>query len=254
MRIFCTLLKHEIKSLLLSASTYIIAMLFLFFMCITFVVIVGDYSSATKNKLPSEIFFSAFVIPTLFIIPLITMRSIAEERRTGTLGTMLTTMVTPTEFVLSKYFGAYFLYMCLWGLALGFPMIIMWGLPNSAGAEMLFNLKSFIGGYIFIAISGLVYIAVGIFASSVTRSQVVAGMLSFCLLFLLIVGGHLLNGLPNTDMEASRWAQNIIDYMQILQHRLDFSRGLIDSRPIFLYISNAILLLWVSTRIVEAKA
>ncbi len=251
MRLFFILLKHEIKGLLLSPSTYLVAMLFMVSMCLTYAIILQDFAVAAKSKPPAELFFSFFVIPTLFMIPLITMRSIAEERRTGTLGAMLTTMVTPTTFVLCKYLSAYFFYITLWIMTVIIPAIVIWSLPASVS---IFEPSTMLGGYIFIALSGLVYIAVGIFSSSLTRSQLVAGMLSFCILFLLIVGGRLLMDIPLSESEHVNSLEGIINYIQVFDHQRDFSKGLIDSRPVFLYISSAVLLLWLSVRVVEAKA
>ena len=113
------------------------------------------------------------------MVPLLTMRSLSEERRMGTLGTMMTTPVTAFEIVLSKFLAAYFFYALLWAATLVFPLTTSLYLPQaSADSRLLFSEQA-VTGYIFILISGAMYVSIGIFASSLTRTTFVAGMLSF---------------------------------------------------------------------------
>ena len=108
MRKFGYLFNQQLKQMFISPSTYIAAFLFLTFMGVMYLYSLIEVSRGTIGRSPTEIFLSAFWIPVLFMVPLLTMRSLSEERRMGTLGTMMTTPVTAFEIVLSKFLAAYF--------------------------------------------------------------------------------------------------------------------------------------------------
>lgn len=91
-------------------------------------------------------------------------------------------------------------------------------------------------------------------ASSITRSQLVAGMLCFTTLFVVIIGGQQLAILAENGGQLVGWLDATVNYLQIFQHLDDFSRGIIDTRPFFYYTSTGILLLGLSSLIIEAKA
>ena len=96
MRHFFTILGHEIRALLVNPSTYIAAVLFLGVMGFVFSEVLDVYSKIPQETAPAVVFFRFFPIPALFIVPLLTMRCLAEERRLGTIETLLTTPVTST--------------------------------------------------------------------------------------------------------------------------------------------------------------
>jgi ABC-2 type transport system permease protein len=116
------------------------------------------------------------------------------------------------------------------------------------------EVEPLIGSFLFLATSGLLFISIGIFASSVTRSQLVAGMLTFTTLFVVIIGGQQLGHIADAESELSSWALAAVNYLQIFEHLDDFSRGIIDTRPFFYYTSITFLLLGLSTLVIEAKA
>jgi ABC-2 type transport system permease protein len=114
--------------------------------------------------------------------------------------------------------------------------------------------KPLAGSFLFLATSGLLFISIGIFASSVTRSQLVAGMLTFTTLFVVIIGGQQMGNLAEAGSDLSSWAVATVNYLQIFEHLDDFSRGIIDTRPFFYYASTTFLLLGLSTLVIEAKS
>src|ERR1017187_1139783 len=153
--------------LLVSPSTYIAGVGFLGVMGFFFTVILEKYSTAPQDVSPASAFFSVYFLPVIFMVPLLTMKCLAEERRLGTIETLLTTPVSTTEVVLGKYGAAYGLYMTLWGATGGFFFI----LRKFSGDARLFDLGPLIGGYVFIAVSGLLFVAIGVLASSLARNQ-----------------------------------------------------------------------------------
>src|SRR6195952_5357382 len=159
MKHFFTLLSHEIRMLLVSPSTYLAGVLFLAFMGFIFTTILELYSKAPQEMSPAQIFFQLFWLPVLFMVPMLTMKCLAEERRLGTIETLLTTPVTTTEVVLGKYGAAYLLYLTLWGSTAGFFLI----LRKFSGDVRFMDTGPLLGGYLFIAVSGLLFVALGVF-------------------------------------------------------------------------------------------
>jgi ABC-2 type transport system permease protein len=249
MRHYFTILSHEIRMLLYNPSTYIAATLFLLVMSFIFVGILGDYSRAPQETPPAVVFFQLFWIPVLFMVPLLTMKCFAEERRQGTLETLLTAPVSTTEVVLGKFSAAYLFYLALWGSTIGFHYILR------VYARDLRYLDSgpLLGGYLFIAVSGLLFIALGVFASAVTRSQAVAGILSFTLLLALIGGLSYVSELSALNTGLLLPVKDAVESLRIPGHVDDFTHGIVDTRQVFFYLTGAILSLIFSILGVEAK-
>jgi ABC-2 type transport system permease protein len=249
MKHFFTLLSHEIRMLLVSPSTYLAGVLFLGFMGFIFTTILESYSKAPQEVSPAQVFFQLFWLPVLFMVPMLTMKCLAEERRLGTIETLLTTPVTTTEVVLGKYGAAYLLYLALWGSTAGFFFI----LRKYSGDVRFIDPGPLLGGYLFIAVSGLLFIALGVFASSLSRNQAVAGILSFSMIFGLIFGLSFLANTSILNRDTLQPAKLAVDYAQVLIHRDDFTRGVIDTRQLLFYLSGTVLALIFSILGVEAK-
>jgi len=252
MKHFFTLLFHEIRMLLISPATYVAAVLFLMLMGLFYVMALQDAARVASDTLPSETFFSLFFLPVWFMVPLLTMRSIAEERRQGTLETLMSTPASALAVVTAKFLGAYLFYIFLWALTLGYPLVAAATLPGSAAQEHLLDFASLAGGYTFVALSGAFYVAIGIFTSSLTRTQLVAGMLCFCILFIITVSGRLILEYPLPEATLA-FADKPLEYLQTFRHLEDFSRGVIDTRPFFLYLSGMAVLLGVTSLLIESK-
>lgn len=250
MRRFFTLCRYQIWQMAISPSTYIAAFLFLCFMGLIFLKSISDVSMYESSESPFEMFIWAFWIPVLFMVPLLTMRSLAEERRMGTLGALMTTSVTSAQVVMSKFVACYFFYMFIWLLTLFFPLITCWYVPS---AKPLFDVWQMVTGYIFIFISGAMYIAIGIFASSLTRTTLVAGMLSFSMLFVVVVGAGIVAKFPILEQSGLSWVVDSAAYMQTFRHLEEFSGSMLDTRPFFFYFSTSAVLLAITALITESK-
>ncbi|MCC5025444.1 MAG: ABC transporter permease subunit [Candidatus Synoicihabitans palmerolidicus] len=249
MRHFLTILGHEIRMLLVSPSTYIAAVIFLAFMGFIFAGILTEFATAPQDNSPAVSFFELFWVPVIFIVPLLTMKSISAEHRLGTLEILLTTPISTAEVVLGKYGAAYFLYTSLWTGTAGFFYI----LHRFTHDAFLLDMGPLIGGYVFIAVSGLFFVAIGIFASSLSRNQAVAGILGVVMLFGLIIGTQLLTGLSALNLEIFAPLKSGIEYARVFTHLDDFSRGIIDVRQLLFYLSGTTLTLIFSILGLEAK-
>lgn len=249
MRHYFTILSHEVRALLYSSSTYIAAVLFLLVMAFIFTGLLEAYTKTPQETPPAAVFFQLFWIPVFFMVPLLTMKSFAEERRLGTLETLLTTPVSTAEVVLGKFSAAYLFYLVLWGSTLGFHYI----LQIYARDVRFLDPGPLVGGYLFIAVSGLLFISIGIFASTLTRTQSVAGILSCTMLIALILGFRFMADLAVLNQAVLHPAKVAVDSLQVSQHLDDFARGVIDTRQVFFYLTGSTLALLFSILSVEAK-
>jgi ABC-2 type transport system permease protein len=247
---YLTLLRHELRAMLIAPSTYIAAFLFLVIMGFVFQDLLAEFIRVKGDTAPATDFIRLFWLPTFFLVPLFTMRSIAEERRLGTIETLMTTPVNSVEVVLAKFSAAYVYYMILWASTLSFQFVLYY----FAKEPSLLDPGPIVGGYLFVAISGALFIALGILSSAVTRSQLVAGILGFALVFLTLIIGRYSVEVTKYDESDSVLLNQIVDYVQIFQHSEDFTAGLIDSRPFVLYLTATAFLLFLAVVAVETRS
>ena len=166
----------------------------------------------------------------LFIFPLLTMRSLAEEEKTGTLESLLTTPIKTWQVVLGKYFSAYAFYIILWLPMLLYPILADWA-----------------GAYAILLLVGAWFTAIGIFASSMTGSQIISGIITIGLLVLIFFMGLI----PVVWGEFP--AAGIFHYMSCSEHLDRFSAGLVDTRPVIFYLTMTVLTLAVTIRIIDHR-
>ncbi len=249
MRHYPTILSQEIRALLFSPITYITSVLFLLVMGLDFTAILDYYSKGAHENPPAVYFFESFWIPVFFMVPALTMKSFAEERRMGTLETLLTTPVSTAEVVLGKFSAAYLFYLLLWGSTLIFHYI----LHVYARDARYLDMGQLIGGYLFIAVSGLLFVSVGVLASALTRSYEVAAILSFTLLFGLIFGLRFLGQASAMNAEILQPLKPTVELLQIFHHVDDFTHGVVDTRQVFFYVTGTVLALIFSVLGVEFK-
>lgn len=252
MRHLPVLLRYELRTLLVSPATYVAAVLFLILMGILYHGIIKDFSLREHTVGPTEVFFQVFALPVLFMVPLLTMKAVAEERRLGTLSTLLSTPISSAEVVVAKFLAAWLFYCALWAATITFPLLATYVAPQEEVSRMLIDIPAYVGGLTFVCFSGLLFVAVGIFSSSMTRSQLVAGMLTFSILFILVLGPRLVEA---QDLALwAEWLQGPLKYFNTDEHREDFARGILDSRPVVYYLTNTVIVLVLSMLVVESKA
>jgi ABC-2 type transport system permease protein len=256
MRNFRILFVHELLILAIAAPTYVVAALFLALTGFLYWLALYQASVGAAGDLtPVQAWLNIFWVPLLIIVPLVTMRSLAGESRAGTLGALFSTPVRPFQVVLAKFSAAYVLYVLLWALALFFPIITWWVLGVPYNDPRLLALPSILGGAVFIAASGTLYVAVGLLASSLTRSVLVSALLTIAVLLVLLSLGSLLQ-LIQPELHHP-WATALCshaDYLDTFKHLELFLRGVVDTRPLFLFTSGALLALGLTSLSVSAKA
>ena len=233
---------RELKSLWYSPIAYVIGALFLVLQGFVFWLLV-----AALNDPRSEASFTiaqAFFGPTFFYsiavlitVPFLTMRTFSEEKRTGSIELLLTAPVTDAQVVLSKFLGAWIAYILLWASTIVFFLMLR--------SLTAFDWGPVATGYLGTWLLGGVLISIGLLASSFTRNQVIAAFLAFVILMLLFSVGIL--DWFFKDPETSR----LIRYLSLLEHLTDFSKGIVDTRPMLYYLSLTATALFFTGRVIS---
>src|SRR2546423_2467166 len=194
-----------------------------------------------------EIFFNnvLFWFAFVLIFPLITMRLFAEEFKLGTIEPLMTAPLRDSQVVLAKFFGALAFYIVLWLPTLLyfaiFQKITHQPAANSTGAYW--------GSYLMLLLLGMFYLSVGCLASVVTKNQIVAAIISFCAITLLFFLGLIQFIL----LDVSSGMRDALGYFSAIEHMGTYSRGIIDTRPIVLYLSMTVLLLTFTYQVFQSR-
>lgn len=166
------IVKKEIKSFFISPIAYIVIAMFLLISGYFFSIIVFNTQMADMR-----IIFHNMGITLLFISPIITMRTFAEERKLGTIELLYTSPLTLQEIVFGKYLSCIVLFLIITGVTLEYPLLLrLFGKPDWG---------PILTAYLGFVLLGMTFLAIGVFASSLTENQIVATVVSFSLLLLL---------------------------------------------------------------------
>ena len=175
----------------------------------------------------------------LLIVPLLTMRLVAEEKKGRTMEFLLTSPLTITEIVLAKFLAAFGLYLLLLVLTLHVPLIL--------STLTTISVKPLLTSYLGLALMGGVFVSFGLFASTLTENQIVAAVLSFGILIgLWLVGA----GSEETSTSA---VGAVIHFFSLISHLDNMVKGLLDSRDVSYFLSMMLLGFFLSHRVVESS-
>lgn len=182
--------------------------------------------------------FSNVAVILLFVLPLITMRTYAEENRQGTMELLLTAPLRDVDIVLGKFLGALGLLAVM--LAVTIPHLLF--LFSVSQPEWKPIATTYLGFFLMSSC----FIAVGLFVSSLTRNQIVAGMATFGVFLLLWIIDWVADQVGPT-------ARDVLRYLSIIGHFEDFTRGVLDTKHLVYYASFAIFGLFLTMRSVESE-
>lgn len=177
------------------------------------------------------------MVVLLFLIPLVTMRLYAEEKRSGTIELLLTSPLTDLEIILGKYLGALTLYAVLVALTfLYIGLLFVYGNPNA---------KPLIANALGMFAYGGALLAVGMWISTFTRNQIIAGGASMVLFVLLYV-------LSWPKEFSTHVVARLLSYLSLSEHLDNFAKGVIDLSDVVYYASVIVLGIFLTARSVEA--
>ncbi|NCD32979.1 MAG: hypothetical protein EOL87_06100 [Spartobacteria bacterium] len=245
MRTFFTLWKKELAAYFLIPATYLIMVLFLVLMgfSVHFLLemLAGGITDASiLNILFGESIF--FWIGMLISVPVITMRLIAEEKRMGTLECLLTAPVLEQTVILAKYAAALTFFVVMWIPTISYVFIMRY----FDTSQLIYN-GSFISSYLGTFLIGCFFIAMGLLASTITRNQIVAAILSFSMIAITFFAGF------TPYITADPIVRRVSSAFSPIVHMMDFSRGIIDSRAVIFYITGTLFILFATIRIFETR-
>jgi ABC-2 type transport system permease protein len=176
-------------------------------------------------------------VVALFLIPMITMRLFAEEKRSGTIELLMTSPINDIEIVLGKWLAAVGLYSVMLFISLlHMAILFRYGQPDWRPLAV---------GYLGLLLQGGCLLAIGTFVSTCTSNQIVAGAIGFAISILLFV----LNWISEFGSSVS---DRVIGYFSVQAHFESFSKGVIDSKDIVFYVTMIILGLFLTSRSLES--
>ena len=250
MRNILVIFKKELKSYFASPIAYLLLAIFavifgfFFYSATRFFVLQGMQMQMMGRGMPMDV--NEYVIRPLltnasviglFLIPMITMRLYAEEKRSGTIELLMTSPVRDLEIVLGKWLAALVLYISILGISgLNIAILYAFGRPDW---------KPILVGYLGLILQGGCLLAIGIFISTTTRNQIIAGGATFAVCLMLWV----LDWVSAYDQSA--WAK-VVSYLSVVTHFEPFSKGVIDSKDVIFYLSMIFFGLFLTTRSVES--
>jgi len=248
MRTLLILFGKELRSIFLSPIAYVVIALvmlltgFSFKAALTILERTSSEGSLVLWTYTSYWFWLSF-FP---IFPLVTMRLFAEERKMGTMETLLTAPVRTSQVLVSKYAAAVVFYIIIW-----LPSVLYFYLfVGITGDVDVVPRGELLGSLLILFLSGLFYLAMGCFASALTSNQIVAGVMSFTLCLMhFLVGMFSLNLARNIPPEVAEMVTFIAPHV----HFQRFTTGLIDSRPIAYYLSLAAFFLFLTHQVLEYR-
>ncbi|MDZ8117892.1 ABC transporter permease [Pontiella agarivorans] len=248
MGVFLSLLKKELRTCFYSPIAYVVMFFFWILTGGNFYWLLINLAHGESLTSASQWMFSGFVLPFAIpvIVPLITMRLFAEERKLGTLEALLTTSVKVTELVLAKFFGAFIFYVVLWLPAIAYTCFQI----KLAPAEVTGfpDLGALQAGVLGVMLVGALYIAIGLFMSTLTSNQIVAAISGFAILI-----GSLFVSMYMAYTAQSQSIRIVGQYYSSFAHMMEFSRGIVDSRVVVMYLGHAAWFLFAAVRVVEGR-
>jgi ABC-2 type transport system permease protein len=173
----------------------------------------------------------------LFLIPMITMRTFAEEKSRGTIELLLTSPVSDLQIILGKWFGAMALYICVLAMSMiNIGLLFAWGKPD---------LKPVLVAYLGLLLQGGCLLGIGVLISTMTKNQIIAGGVTFFVCLLL----WLLSWFTAFDTTA---AAQVVNYLSIVTHFENFSKGVLESKDVIFYLSMIFFSLFLTSRAMES--
>lgn len=231
-----TIARRELSGFFFSPIAYVATCFFLFACAFAFW---DDFQPGQMAGMRN--LFNWMVWFLVGIIPLLSMGLLAQEWSTGTIETLMTAPVAETDVVLGKFLGSF----CFFVVMLAPTMLYL--LIQAAYSEPGIDLGPIRSGYLGIILVGALFISIGLFCSSLTKSQIVSAVTTAAILFLITIvpwwaSGKLLSGF---------WA-TVVD-QTVYNRYADFSRGIVDTGHIVFFVLTTTVFLFLTTKVLESR-
>ena len=197
----------------------------------------GPQTVNINEQMIRPVFLNSSVI-LLFVLPLVTMRTYSEEKRSGTIELLLTAPLTDFQIIIGKFLGAMTLYAAMLGVTLiHLGILFAFGNPEW---------RPIVTAYLGMLLMGGCFIAIGLLISSMTKNQIVAGMVTFAVFLMLWV----INWIASFTGPTT---QSVLNYLSITGHLDDFTNGVLDTRHLVYYLSFIAFGLFLTARSVDTE-
>lgn len=224
---------RELRSYFLSPLAYLVAAFFIFGSGLLFWLILQSAREASLRGLIQNVF-----VLFLFVIPMISMRLLAEEQRSGTMELLMTNPVQEWQIVAGKFIGSELFIGFMLVVTLVFPLFLfIFGSPDAG---------PIVTGYLGVIVQGSAFLAVGLLASSLTDNPIVAGVVSFIVLLAFWLS-------DNIGQAIGGSFGTVVSYLSLINHVQSFSQGVIDSKDLVFYLSVIAAGLVLSTLSLQSR-
>jgi ABC-2 type transport system permease protein len=246
MQAYLTLIRRELGSFFYSWIGYVVIAGAMFLMGLSFVALLDKLQGEATPMPLTEIFIDGcFWFIVLFSAPIITMRLFALEKYSGTFETLMTTPVSDWQVVLAKFTAAIIFYMLMWLPLLGCVLVLRY---FARGSNVL-DPGTLGGTFLGIFFTGCLYMAAGCFASALTRSQIVAAMITFAVILAFFLAGYMAGPM---DLQQT-WAGEALSCISVTGQMKDYARGVVDSRSVVFCLTSSLFFLFLACRVIESR-
>jgi len=247
MNVFRALVRRELSAFFQGPTGFIIIAAVMFLIGLGFLVVLSGLNGEATPMPVTQVFYGTyfFWVILLLIAPVITMRSFAMERASGTYESLMTAPVGDWQVVLSKFAGALIFYMILWVPLLICSIVVRFYVGESAVLGLGTMFTSALG----ILMVGCLYMSIGCFASALTRNQAVAAVSGFALGAALFFTGFF----SYFAGDRTDWLSQLARHISLANHMESFTRGVIDLGAIVFFLSLTGLFLYLTHKVVESR-
>ncbi len=247
MQVYLSLARRELAGYFISLTGYIVIGAAMFLLGLSFVVLLVKLQQEPTPMPITELFYITpfFWLVLLLATPVITMRLFALEKFSGTFETLMTAPVSDVQVVLAKFTAALVFYALMWLPLLG----CLWVVGHYSNESSAFDVGAVGTTFLGILLLGCVFISVGCCASALTRSQVIAAMISLMFGVSLFLLGVLADQLPS----QATWQAQALACFALFEQMHDFARGVVDTRPVVLFVTLSGFFLFLTLRVVESR-
>jgi ABC-2 type transport system permease protein len=235
--------RREYKLFFSSPIAYVVAFFFMLLLGYFFYSALRDaivQATYTNYAPTAQVVISPLVTLLLFVMPAITMRSIAEELRLGTMELLLTAPVKDWELVVGKWLGAFLFMLSLLAVTMIFPLVLNFLVTPGIDQGLMLS------GYVGLVLMVASLVAIGVFISSLFSSQVVVFLISLAIVLVFWL-------VRPASSSAGGLGTEIMSYMNFIDHYLNFYQGTVDLSDIIYYLSLTSLALFLGTVSVEVR-
>ena len=247
MSVFRALVRRELSAFFQGPTGFIIIAAVMFLIGLGFLVLLSGLNGEATPMPITQVFYGTyfFWVILLLIAPVITMRSFAMERASGTYESLMTAPIGDWQVVLSKFAGALIFYMILWVPLLICSVVVRFYVGESAVLGLGTMFTSALG----ILMVGCLYMSIGCFASALTRNQAVAAVSGFALGAALFFTGFF----SYFAGDRTDWLSQLARHISLANHMESFTRGVIDLGAIVFFLSLTGLFLYLTHKVVESR-